>query len=519
MDMNDKDNSELEKRNEEPLSYHPPGISADWRYEIPNFVNSSMGLVSSGNNMSVCGDAVGPSCSSGSMVDSFGPTVWEHPVNATSLGFNEMNVHNGAAVSDPLSMLKSGLFLPSMSGMLPHSLSQFPADSAFIERAARFSSFSGGHFGDMLNHLGVHQSGGPYVRGGEMMQGPQEVLSGNAFKMLAGRHSQNREASLAEPSKDVSLPLEHGSREGNSPRNETSAERSHEETKQGVSVSGNDSDEPEFSGGIPQEMTTKDVGAKKRKRGNQDVEAEQDTQQQSGEARKKNTETQQKGEQNSIPTGNKSNGKHAKQSSDSQKEEYIHVRARRGQATNSHSLAERVRREKISERMKFLQDLVPGCSKVTGKAVMLDEIINYVQSLQRQVEFLSMKLATVNPRLDFNIERLLSKDISQQMLSARAGPSSGLALSPEIPMTYPALHPIQTPGLPGTGNSSDTLRRAISSQLLNMGGGYKEPALQLPNVWDGELHNIVQMGFNANAPDDNQETNCSVPPSQMKAES
>ncbi|KAJ7540447.1 hypothetical protein O6H91_10G015300 [Diphasiastrum complanatum] len=66
--------------------------------------------------------------------------------------------------------------------------------------------------------------------------------------------------------------------------------------------------------------------------------------------------------------------------------DYIHVRARRGQATDSHSLAERVRREKISERMKFLQDLVPGCSKVTGKALMLDEIINYVQSLQSQVE-------------------------------------------------------------------------------------------------------------------------------------
>ncbi|MFS7991165.1 putative transcription factor bHLH family [Helianthus anomalus] len=66
--------------------------------------------------------------------------------------------------------------------------------------------------------------------------------------------------------------------------------------------------------------------------------------------------------------------------------DYIHVRARRGQATDSHSLAEKVRREKISERMKFLQDLVPGCNKLTGKAVMLYEIINYVQSLQRQVE-------------------------------------------------------------------------------------------------------------------------------------
>ncbi|KAI3750512.1 hypothetical protein L2E82_21151 [Cichorium intybus] len=57
-----------------------------------------------------------------------------------------------------------------------------------------------------------------------------------------------------------------------------------------------------------------------------------------------------------------------------------------------------------------LQDLVPGCSKVAGKAVMFDEIINYVQSLQRKVEFLSMKLATVNPRMDFNIEGLLAKD-------------------------------------------------------------------------------------------------------------
>ncbi|MCD7460058.1 hypothetical protein HAX54_042758 [Datura stramonium] len=84
---------------------------------------------------------------------------------------------------------------------------------------------------------------------------------------------------------------------------------------------------------------------------------------------------------------------------------YIHVRARRGQATDSHSLAERVRREKISERMKILQSLVPGCDKVTGKALMLDEIINYVQSLQNQVEFLSMKLASLNPMYyDFGMD-------------------------------------------------------------------------------------------------------------------
>nr|DAD42288.1 TPA_asm: hypothetical protein HUJ06_000518 [Nelumbo nucifera] len=49
---------------------------------------------------------------------------------------------------------------------------------------------------------------------------------------------------------------------------------------------------------------------------------------------------------------------------DGEKLPYVHVRARRGQATDSHSLAERARREKINARMKLLQELVPGCSKV-----------------------------------------------------------------------------------------------------------------------------------------------------------
>ncbi|XP_068643744.1 transcription factor HBI1-like [Aristolochia californica] len=114
---------------------------------------------------------------------------------------------------------------------------------------------------------------------------------------------------------------------------------------------------------------------------------------------------------------------------DVQKPDYIHVRARRGQATDSHSLAERVRREKISERMKYLQDLVPGCNKITGKAGMLDEIINYVQSLQRQVEFLSMKLAAVNPRLYyFNIDNFCDKEeIGVNNLPAVMGLSAEMA--------------------------------------------------------------------------------------------
>ncbi|CAL5413424.1 unnamed protein product [Camellia sinensis] len=103
------------------------------------------------------------------------------------------------------------------------------------------------------------------------------------------------------------------------------------------------------------------------------------------------------------------------------------VRARRGQATDPHSIAERLRRERISERMKALQELVPSCNKVchhnlyldlclpltmkeiigvsvfllqshrrpefvcgTDKAAMLDEILDYVKFLRLQVKVLSM---------------------------------------------------------------------------------------------------------------------------------
>ncbi|XP_040990543.1 transcription factor BPE-like [Juglans microcarpa x Juglans regia] len=69
--------------------------------------------------------------------------------------------------------------------------------------------------------------------------------------------------------------------------------------------------------------------------------------------------------------------------------------------------------------MKILQDLVPGCNKVIGKAFVLGEIINYVQSLQQQVEFLSMKLEAVNSRMNTNptIEGFAPKDVRVRYIS------------------------------------------------------------------------------------------------------
>ncbi|KAJ9186862.1 hypothetical protein P3X46_002391 [Hevea brasiliensis] len=187
----------------------------------------------------------------------------------------------------------------------------------------------------------------------------------------------------------------------------------------------------------------------------------------SSDVQKEQDEKKPRTEQNSgANLRGKQSAKQAKNNSHSGEapnENYIHVRARRGQATNSHSLAERVRREKISERMRLLQELVPGCNKITGKAVMLDEIINYVQSLQQQVEFLSMKLATVNPELSNDIEKILSKDILHPRGSNAAlmGFVPGMNAHPYSHGIFPASIPVisnanpQFPSVPHTTLDND----------------------------------------------------------------
>ncbi|XP_077237668.1 transcription factor bHLH49-like isoform X2 [Tasmannia lanceolata] len=506
MDLSENDKFGMEKRGEDHLNYHVSNISSDWRFGCDNLANPSQGLVPTDNSSPVSkGNPLGSSsCSSVSMVDSFCPSLWDHP-GSQNLGFCESNVQISTNTSNvavirttvpgpsrsgmekaldvgwnpPNSISKGGVFLQTGAGILPQSLSQFPTDSAFIARAARFSCFNGGNFSDIMNPFNISESLSPYSKGGG--------IQATEF----GGQSERNALHMDEVSKDISLPVDHGATEGSSMKNSRemgSFLRPSDEGKHGIVMSSNESDEAEFSGSGQEEPcnlenavgepSTKRLGAKKRKRSGQDVELEQTKvdPRPSAENTKESIETKQKGEQNPSSATTKYTGKHGKdgaKNSDVPKEDYIHVRARRGQATNSHSLAERVRREKISERMKYLQDLVPGCSKVTGKAVMLDEIINYVQSLQRQVEFLSMKLAAVNPRLDFNVEGLLSKDI----LQSRAGPSASIGFLPDMSMAHPQLHPSQhgliQQGIPGIGCPSEVLRRNINSQL-NALNGYKE---------------------------------------------
>ncbi|KAF6166673.1 hypothetical protein GIB67_005535 [Kingdonia uniflora] len=185
------------------------------------------------------------------------------------------------------------------------------------------------------------------------------------------------------------------------------------------------------------------------------------------------------------------------------KTDYIHVRARRGQATDSHSLAERVRREKISERMKYLQDLVPGCNKITGKAGMLDEIINYVQALQGQVEFLSMRLATINPGLDINVDNFFAKETFPTCSSSfpAVGVSSEIA---NCPAPYLQFNPAQQisicSGMDMVINPTDMALRRTTSTPVNMPEVLLDTscftqAQSSITTWETDLQNLYNVEY------------------------
>ncbi|KAM7272369.1 hypothetical protein ACFE04_027032 [Oxalis oulophora] len=72
--------------------------------------------------------------------------------------------------------------------------------------------------------------------------------------------------------------------------------------------------------------------------------------------------------------------------------------SKRSRAAEVHNLSERRRRDRINEKMHALQELIPNCSKV-DKASMLDEAIEYLKTLQLQVQIMSMGAGVYMPHM------------------------------------------------------------------------------------------------------------------------
>ncbi|KAI4337088.1 hypothetical protein L6164_015542 [Bauhinia variegata] len=368
-----------------------------------------------------------------------GSSTWDPLVSfnqSQTLGASSMVSHNEFANSS------YPLLLENQAMSSTSHLVQYMSDSNFGEMIPKIPSFEGGNFSEMIGSFG--QSGcSDMVNTGYRPSYNPNKESGIERTQINGSHSQGEDS-----------PPE---------QRDTGSASNGNRRKRGLDY------DSSFS---PNK--------------NAEEEGRKDSSGKISEVVKEKDEKKPKIEENSSAgLRSKQSGKQAKdntQSGEATKENFIHVRARRGQATNSHSLAERVRREKISERMRLLQELVPGCNKITGKAVMLDEIINYVQSLQQQVEFLSMKLATVNPELNFDVERILSKDILQSRIGT--GPITGYGTGISLSHPFPSgsfQGPL--PSLPGT-----------SPQF---------PPLPSQIVLDHEFQSFYGMGYDSSTAVDN----------------
>ena len=234
--MSDKGKFELDG-NEDPMNYST-GMPSDWRFGGAYLSNSSVSLVAMGDSMNVSrGDLNGSSsCSSASMLDSFGPNFWDPHTNSQNMGFCGINVQNNGSSSNTIgirkdgfgfaradhdhrtletdwnqgnSMLKGDGFLPNGLATFPQNLSEFPTNAGFIERAARFSCFSGGNFGDMANAYGIPHSMGLYAGTGGTMHGTRDGLAGHLLKSVPGGQSQESTLNVAEAAKDVFPSVEH----------------------------------------------------------------------------------------------------------------------------------------------------------------------------------------------------------------------------------------------------------------------------------------------------------------------
>ncbi|GMN50384.1 hypothetical protein TIFTF001_019540 [Ficus carica] len=102
---------------------------------------------------------------------------------------------------------------------------------------------------------------------------------------------------------------------------------------------------------------------------------------------------------------------------------------KRSRAAEVHNLSERRRRDRINEKMKALQELIPRCNK-SDKASMLDEAIEYLKSLQLQVQMMSMGCGMVP---------MMFPGMQQYMPPMGMGMGIGMGMGMEMGMNRPMM--------------------------------------------------------------------------------
>ncbi|KAL3824757.1 hypothetical protein ACJIZ3_020786 [Penstemon smallii] len=101
--------------------------------------------------------------------------------------------------------------------------------------------------------------------------------------------------------------------------------------------------------------------------------------------------------------------------------------ARRSRAAAIHNQSERRRRDRINEKMKALQKLVPNASK-TDKVSMLDEVIEHLKQLKAQVQIMNSLRNNMNMNMNMNMPQMVMQQQLQMSLLARMGMGMGMGM-------------------------------------------------------------------------------------------
>ncbi|VAI22753.1 unnamed protein product [Triticum turgidum subsp. durum] len=152
-----------------------------------------------------------------------------------------------------------------------------------------------------------------------------------------------------------------------------------------------------------------------------------------------------------------------------------HGSKRRSRAAEVHNQSERRRRDRINEKMRSLQELIPHCNKA-DKASILDEAIEYLKSLQMQVQI--MWMTTGMAPMMFPGSHQFMPPMAVGMNSACMPAAQGLnqmarvpymnhSLSNHIPMSpSPAMNPMYI------ANQMQNIQlREASNHFLHLDGG------------------------------------------------
>ncbi|KAL2323364.1 hypothetical protein Fmac_027743 [Flemingia macrophylla] len=173
---------------------------------------------------------------------------------------------------------------------------------------------------------------------------------------------------------------------------------------------------------------------------------------------------------------------------------------KRSRAAEVHNLSERRRRDRINEKMKALQELIPRCNK-SDKASMLDEAIEYLKSLQLQVQMMSMGCGMLPmmfpgiqqyiPPMAMGVGMGMGMDMGMgmnrpvmafpNMLASSTLPAASAAahLGPRFPMP-----PFHMPHVPVPDSSRMQPANQSDNNMLNSLGTLDPDQSCIPNITD-----------------------------------